>query len=238
MPILGIMAENTTNLAKERAFSNAQSHSKRVRTVKRLLPILALGLVGVAGVTIFTSLPGSGVTLDLPSTTLSDGKLVMANPNLDGFTNDERPFRVTATRAIQDLAVQDALELEELVANVELEDGLSARLTSPTGMFNSNSNRLVLPNEAFLTTSDGMQATMGQADIDIQTGAVSATKSVKIINAESTITAETMQIDAGGKRIVFEENVRVVFQPQTNNSVTQNTQTSQTVSNDPDAGIN
>lgn len=232
------MAENTKNLTKERAFRNAQSHSKRVRWGKRLLPIFALGMVGVMAATYFISRPGSGVTFDLPSTTLSDGKLVMANPNLDGFTNDERPFRVTAVRAIQDLAAQDALELEELVADVELEGGQSARLTSTIGMFNSNSNRLFLPSEAYLTTSDGMQAKMGQADIDIQTGAVSATNSVKIINTESVITAEAMLIEEGGKRIVFENNVRLVFQPQPNNNGKQETPTPQTVSNDRDAGIN
>lgn len=231
------MADQTDKWAKDQTFRHAQLHSKRVRWFKRILPIFAFVMVCAAGVTIFISRPNSSIAFDLPATTLVDGKLVMANPNLDGFTKDERPFRVTALRAIQDLAAQDALELDQLAADVELEGGQSARLTSPKGIFNSNSNKLVLPQEALLTTSDGMRATMGQADIDIQTGSVSATSSVKIVNAESTITANAMQIDDSGKRIFFEDNVRLVLEPKANNNVIQETGRTRPVSNAPDADI-
>lgn len=232
------MAENTNVQIKERAFQSAQTHSKRVRWIKRLLPFFAFGLVCIVGATVFLSRTGLGIAFDLPNTTLVDGKLVMANPNMDGFTKDERPFRVTAVRAIQDLAVQDSLELESLSADVELEGGQSARLTSPTGMFDSNSNTLVLPSEALITTSDGLQATMGQANVNIQNGSVTATNSVRIVNPESLITAEAMQIEDGGKRIVFEENVRLVLKPQSNNKNMREAQTSQAVKNAQDSGIN
>ncbi|MEM9575098.1 MAG: hypothetical protein AAF870_07705, partial [Pseudomonadota bacterium] len=99
------MAEHTNIQIKERAFQSAQAHSKRVRWIKRVLPFFALGIVLIAGATVFLSRTSLDVAFDLPNTTLVDGKLVMANPNLDGFTKDERPFRVTAVRAIQDLAV-------------------------------------------------------------------------------------------------------------------------------------
>lgn len=232
------MAVNNANLTRERAFRDAQSHSKRVRWLKRILPICSVGIVCVLGATLLISRPSSSVTFDLPSTTLVDGKLVMANPNLDGFTNDGRPFAVTAVRAIQDLAVQDELELDELAANVELKNGQSAQLTSQTGIFNSNSNLLVLPSNAFLTTSDGMRATMGQADINIQSGSVSATNSVKIVNTESVITAEAMQIEDGGRRIFFEHNVRLVLQPETSNKAIREAQISRTDDNARDEGIN
>lgn len=232
------MAEHTNILAKERAFKNAQMHSRRVRWVKRILPAFAFAIVCIVGAMTFISRPNSSIAFDLPSTTLVDGKLVMANPNLDGFTNDDRPFKVTAARAIQDLAAQDELELDELAANVELKDGQSAQLTSPTGIFNSNSNLLILPSNALLTTSDGMQATMGQADINIQTGSVSATNSVKIVNTESVITAEAMQIEDGGKRIFFEDNVRVVLRPGPSRNIVQENQSSQTMDNAPNSGIN
>ena len=232
------MAENTKNLAKERAYKNAQSHSRRVRWVKRLLPVFATGIVCVVVATIYISRPNSSFGIDLPNTTLSDGKLVMANPNLDGFTNEDRPYRVSAKRAIQDLAVQDALELEELSAVVELEDGQSARLTSSIGRFVSNANTLNLPSETILTTSDGLRATLGQADINIKTGSVEARNSIKIDNSESVITAESMQIENGGKRIFFEENVRLVLQPKSNDIGAEETETSRTANEVTDSGIN
>lgn len=238
MPILNSMAQKSTNPTRARAFKSAQTHSKRVRWFKRILPLGALAIVALVGATAVLSRAGLNIAIDLPNTTISEGKLVMANPNLDGFTSDERPFRVTAVRAIQDLEVQEALELEQLSAKVELEDGQSVQLTSSTGTFDSNANRLVLPNEAVLTTTDGVRATMGQADINIKTGSVAATDSVQIVGSETSITAQAMQIDQGGKRILFEENVRLVLKPKADIKVMENEQASRPANNAQNADVN
>lgn len=232
------MVQISANPAKERAFRNAQRHSKRVRWFKRMLPIGALAIIGLISATVIISRGGLNIAIDLPNTTISEGKLVMANPNLDGFTADERPFRVTALRAIQDLEVQEALELQELSANVELEDGQFVELTSSTGTFDSNANRLVLPNQAVLTTSDGVRATMGQADINIKTGTVAASDSVQIEGAETVISAEAMHIEQGGKRILFEDNVRLVLKPKPDIKGTENAQSSRAEDEPSNSGVN
>lgn len=195
---------------KSKTYSNAQAHSRRVRFVKRLLPVFAIIAVGGIATSMFSSRIAPDVAIDLPDSTISDGKLVMANPNLDGFTKDDRPYSVTATRAIQDLKDQTALELETLRAEVELKDGQVAVLTSDTGTFNSEANTLKLPNNATLKMSGGMVAQMGEADIDIQSGDVLASQSVKIVDSLTTITSQSMIIEDGGKRIVFDEKVRLV----------------------------
>lgn len=213
------MSQNTAQTAKQRAFLQAQTHSRRVRFVKRALPFVAIMALVAVGSTVLASRVVPDLAINLPASTIQDGKLVMANPNMDGFTSDNRPFRVTATRAIQDLKAQEAMELEELSADVELKDGKSARLTSPTGVFDSNANTLLLPNQAVLTLSDGVRAIMGQADIDIRAGTVVATKSVEVINPESQITAKAMQIEDGGQRILFEQDVQLVIKPKADNNV-------------------
>lgn len=199
--------------ADNKAFLRAKSHSRRVWWTKRLLPLAAVSAVVVMIGAVFLHRVLPDVALNLPNATVQDGKLVMANPKMDGFTSDKRRYNVTAQRATQDLRGKSALELDQLRADVELDDGRDALLVSPTGIFDNAANRLTLPEQAVLTTTDGMRAEFGRADINVQTGAVDASQNVKITSKDTTIIAETMRLKSGGKHIVFENNVQVVMQP-------------------------
>lgn len=202
-----------TTQAENAAFKRAQSHSRRVIWVKRILPVFAVCGLAAGGLYIYAAENAPDISVDLPDSTIADGKLVMANPKLDGFTSDRKPYRVTANRAIQDLTGDTAIQLEVLRADVELRDGNKARLTSPTGTFDSNTSILILPEEAVLTMSDGMRAVFGRADVNIQSGAVLATNNVHVKSEEADITSVSMQIIDNGKQIVFEDQVRVVLTP-------------------------
>lgn len=208
------MAKSGKIDATGRTYLSARNHSRHVRWVKRLLPLAAFAGILAIGVVMFASriLPEVGV--NLADSTIKDGKLVMANPMLDGFTADKRPYRVTANRAVQDLTGQDStMVLESLKADFQLKGGETAILTSDKGIFDSQSNRLALDNEAVVTTSGGMRAILGQSDIDVGSGEVWATGTVRVINEETDISSESMQILDGGGKIVFEHNVRVVMRP-------------------------
>ncbi len=195
------------------AFERAMAHSKRVGLVKRVLPAIAVAALLLGGAAIIVSENAPDVSVSLPDSTISDGKLVMANPKLDGFTSDRKPYRVTANRAVQDLAGDKPIELETLRADVELRDGKTARLVSKTGSFDSTTSILVLPERAVLTMSDGTEAILGSADIDIQTGEVKASNQVQITSEGSRITAMKMQVSGNGDMITFEDQVRVVLTP-------------------------
>jgi lipopolysaccharide export system protein LptC len=74
----------------EQAFRRAKRHSTAVRTLKVLLPGLAILIA--AGFTIYSYLltPG-GIAVDILGSSYSDGKLTMAKPRLEGYTTENRP---------------------------------------------------------------------------------------------------------------------------------------------------
>ena len=68
----------------------------------------------------YVSVPGS-VSFDVSESAYSNGKLVMANPKLDGYTKDNRPYSMTATRALQHIDKHGMVELEGIDARVPVE---------------------------------------------------------------------------------------------------------------------
>ncbi|WP_053998428.1 hypothetical protein [Ahrensia marina] len=207
------MSNVVAKTASNDAFERARRHSAKVRLYKRILPLIALiGVVIVGGVLFVSRIVPDG-SVDLASSTISDGKLVMASPKLNGVTKDKRPYRVTASRAIQDLSGETAMQLEKLVAKVELSNGAEAELNAPTGSFDDQDSILSLGEQSILTTSDGMRAVLGRADIDLASGNVAAKDKITITQKQTTIYSDSMDIHDGGKHIVFSDNVTLVLQP-------------------------
>src|SRR5262245_50493814 len=81
----------TRNRSREAEFHSARHHSRRVRFLKVVLPSLAaamaLGFLGYS----YLSKPVR-LSMDVASSAISNGKLVMSNPKLEGFTKDNLPY--------------------------------------------------------------------------------------------------------------------------------------------------
>jgi len=196
----------------EAVFKRAQRHSRRVRFLKYMLP--ALALVGVGGFIgwSYLSLPDIA-GIDVSGAAISDGKLVMANPKLDGFTKDKLPYSMRATRAIQDLGNTDIIRLEEIDAKLPVDPKTSAKIVASTGVYDNGKNRLTIDSDLTVTTTDGMTANLKSADMDMDTGTMTTSDPVEILMNGSTITALSMNMTDNGKVIVFENRVRVHIEP-------------------------
>ncbi len=197
---------------KRQIYRNAASHSGRVRILKWALPAVAVvAVVGVVIVMVVARMGIAAVDVNLAGSTIVDGKLVMADPKLDGFTPDKRAYRVAARTATQVIG-DSQISLDGLRADLEMEGGGNAWLTSDTGRFDPDRNFLTLDSRSVLETSDGLKAEFSRAEIDMASGSVSASGEVTIEQPGSSIIADTLVIENGGKRLVFEKDVSVVIQ--------------------------
>ena len=91
-------------------FETARRHSRRVRFLKRVLPIGAIAFVAVFIGAVYFSSPGS-LGFQLGSTSVENGRLVMQNPKLDGFTSDNRAYSMSASRASQIIGQGNLIDL-------------------------------------------------------------------------------------------------------------------------------
>src|SRR5512140_1822408 len=108
----------------ERAFRRAARHSRHVRVLRVTFPI---GIVAIFAIIVIAAyVKPFQVLTNLP---LDPGKLVIAGtkitmeaPRLAGYTNDNRPYEMTARAASQDLTKPGVLELTDITAKIHMQD--------------------------------------------------------------------------------------------------------------------
>ena len=212
MPAEAVTTDAPRSVDRRKAFVRAERHSRRVRWLKVLLPGLAVaGIVGFVGWS-YLSVPSvEGVAVQ--GAAVSDGKLVMANPKLDGFTKENLPYTMTAARAIQDLKNTSVIRLEDIDANVPVSAENTAKIVAAGGVFDKSANTLVIDTPVTVTTTDGMTANLLSANVDIASGQMSSADPVEIIRDGSRLEADTMHVTENGKVIVFERQVRMEIDP-------------------------
>lgn len=206
-------SQGSAETQKTGRFARAASHSARVRLLRRLVPVLAAAaLAGVAGVMAVSRLMLPGAQVDLAASAIVDGKLVIADPRLDGFTPDRRAYRVAARSATQAIG-EDPLTLRMLNADMELEDGSTAFLSADTGVFDPSASLLTLGENASLETTDGVRAHFSGARIDLDAGTFVTRQKVRVSRPGTRIVAGSLAVKDSGRRLVFENDVSVVIEP-------------------------
>jgi lipopolysaccharide export system protein LptC len=208
---ISLMAPAPANRA-EAAFNSARRHSGRVRVLKLILPIAALLLVAVFVGKSWISTPG-GVSVNLMGTAIEGGRLVMADPKLDGFTADNRAYRMTAKRAIQDIGDASRIDLEGIDARLPFDTSNWMTVAARTGVYDRASNKLDLGQEVLVVTDNGVEAKLTSASVHIGTGSIHSDEPVSIVLAGARIDADALAIKDNGAVVVFEKRVRMEIEP-------------------------
>lgn len=207
-----VLAPAVPGTVRVDAFGLAQRHSRRVRVLKFVVP-LAAALIAIAfPVYSYLAAPIS-VRVQADGTAYADGKLVMANPKLNGFTKQKLPYSLTALRAIQDVGKQDIIDLEGINAKVPLTADNVAMVNATRGIYDRAGNTMNLTSDVTVTTTDGVEAKFKSVFLDMGKGSMKTDDPVDVSRGGSRITADKMSVQDNGKVLVFENKVRVNIDP-------------------------
>jgi len=195
-----------------RDYSRAVRHSRRVRFLKRAIPLgafLAVALVvGITFLNPFASVGG----LTLGPVSVSGTRIVMDNPRLTGSQGEARPYEVTALEASQDVREPHLVDLRELRARLTLDAGGNvARVEAATGRFDTQAEFLELTRDVRVVSTSGYTVDLRSASIDFKTGNVTSPDPVRVEFDSGTIEADGINVVENGKVITFEGNVRSVL---------------------------
>lgn len=193
-------------------FRKAERHSRRVRVLKIAFPLIAVvASCFLLGYSLLFSV--SGGTVDPGSMSIDSGNLVMDNPSLDGFTKENLPYSMTAARARQAIGGNaNAIALEEIRATVPINADDQATISAESGTFDRQNDRLTLKNAVTLTTTSGVVARLQSAEVDIGSNELTTDEPVEIDMEGMRVRANTFRAD-GSSRLIFEDRVRVEFDP-------------------------
>lgn len=196
------------------AFAQARRHSRRVRMLKFVLPAAALLVSALfLGYSLRPSTLGGG-KIDLGTASIEDGNLVMANPTLEGFTEEDLPYTMTAARARQPIGTPTgAIDLEEINATVPIDEDNQAVISAAAGTFDRQNERLTLNGEVVLETTSGLVARLRSADVNMADRSLTTDEPVEIDMNGMHIEAETFRASNGGGVLVFERRVRMEIDP-------------------------
>ncbi len=210
--VLSVPAMDRQARTRTDAFGRAERHSRTVRLLKFALPVAAAAMIaGFVGLSILST--PTAIPVNQEGSDFAEGELVMANPKLEGFTKDGRPYSMVAGRALQNFDDQGIVMLEAIDATVPVDKGNWARVQTDSGVYNRTDNTLDAKTDITVTTSDGMIAKLKSAFLDINNGNLKTSEPVDIQANGATIRAGSMAILDNGKRIVFEARVRMDIDP-------------------------
>lgn len=192
-------------------FQAAQRHSIRVRVLKTVLPVAALAVAVVFSWYTFLAAPASALKIQLDPS--ESGKLIMTSPELNGYTKDNRPYSMVAERAVQDAQKSGVIALEGIKAQLPVGDKDKAEIDAQSGIYDSVNGSLLFDNAFTVTTTDGLEAKLGSANVNISNGEMSTDMPVDIRTDNAHIRAGNMKIQESGKVVVFEGKVQLTIEP-------------------------
>lgn len=190
------------------AFANARRHSSRVRLLKIILPIAAILMVAVFASRSWLAVP-AGVSVNLAASGVENGRLVMADPRLEGFTGDNRAYTMAATRAIQDIGGGSRIDLEEIEARVPFDENGWMTVVAATGVYDSDAETLDLDKDVKIVTDTGITALLKSAVVDIAASSLASSDPVDITMEGTRIKADSMIVKDNGATMTFDGRVRV-----------------------------
>ena len=195
---------------REAAFRAARRHSKFVRRLRRILPVV--GILTCLGFFAALWVANSGPGLLLTAAILARNALTMDNPRLTGSA-DGRTFEVSARRAVQNLSDLTVLALQDIDGRFEIDDINTASISAVNGRFDTNSEVLVLSDSILMRATNGYAATFTEATIDLKAGTLESTKPVALTSPNGTISADRLSAGHGDGVVRFEGNVRMTIVP-------------------------
>jgi lipopolysaccharide export system protein LptC len=201
----------------ERAFRAAVRHSRRVRILRIAVPAVAvLALVGGIG---FPALLNpmrmlAKLPVDIGSVVVSGSKIMMQQPRIAGFTRDNRRYDLTAQAAGQDVTKPELVELQGIHATMEMQDNAVFDMTARNGLYNSKTELLTLSDNIVVTSTNGYEAQLSEAVLDIHAGKIVSEKPVLVKTSTSNIDANRMEVTDGGDVMRFERGVTVLLMPE------------------------
>lgn len=197
---------------RERAFGSARRHTFLVRFFRMALPIGSIGLV--ISMIVFARAPSVGdFDVDIARTTIESNSIVMENPRLTGFDDEDREYRVSASRATQKLTSPDQVRLEDIRAEIIAEGWGETSVTAAGGDFDNSARTLNLFGGIKLNSTEGYRLSMENADIDFTEGTLKTPNPVTIEFQGSQTSGDNLSVTNNGKLIVMEGRVQTTLMP-------------------------
>ena len=184
-----------------------QGHTQRVMALRTLLPVAALLVLAVVLFWPFVSRQ----LIALPPIP-SMPQLTMEQPRFSGTDDQNRPFSLSAERAIQQPNRLLLIDLEKLEANMTMSDGTPVSGSALRGRFDQEKKRLWLGGNVQVQQPSGkVRFTTSEMFVDFSRRAVWGNRPARLSGDFGTIEGERFRVYDGGRIMMFTGAARAVL---------------------------
>lgn len=194
------------------AYDQARRHSRHVKRLKIVLPVIAFIIAAIFVVVsvIRAYLPDE---LQIENATIENGKIVMQNPAISGRNKQGISYSMKAERALQDIANPDIITLKKIHAEMPVNDTLIATVDAASGIYDRGGNTLNMDEPFTITMNNGVNADFRSAYLDINAGEMESKQPIAISMNGGSIVAQRLRMTDKGRIVTFEGMVRVNVEP-------------------------
>ena len=197
---------------------DALAHSRRVRRLRVLLPVIAgLLLAGFIGVATLRSVDESFL-LRFAGLTRDGEGLRMVNPSFSGLDSSGRAFLVTADSAEQDEVRNDRIDLVRPLAQAAVDTPEQATVTSERGVFFNNEKLLNLSGDVVMLYGGDYVFRTEKASLSFEDKRMYGDEPIEGEGPAGRLRADGFEAFDDGGRLLFSGDVRMRVTPSSKSS--------------------
>lgn len=194
---------------RQAAFKRAQTHSRAVYILRRLLPVMAGLCCCLYFITGKFSFQYKGIKASVEKINVSKNELKMTNPRLEGHDKKSGSYLVTAATATQKSNTPYVIHLQTVDGKLDHPKNGTVYLKANNGVFNTKKEILELAGDMEIKAPNGMTARLDRAKIVFKKQKITSDRPVFVEMESGTIRADRVEIDGLAKTLIFSDRVRV-----------------------------
>jgi lipopolysaccharide export system protein LptC len=188
------------------------AHDHLVAVLRIVLPA-AVGVV--AAMMVFLPLTSGGevsFVLDRNKVEVSKERLKVQAASYRGQDNKGQPFVLTAQSAVQKSAADPIVDMERLMAEMRLPNGL-AKLAAPSGRFNPLTQQVDVAGPITFDGPNGYSLKSNAATVDLKKKTMEGKGGVSGTVPQGTFTADSMSADLDNRVVRLDGRARLQIAP-------------------------
>ncbi len=188
-------------------------YAATVTALKFLLPALTIALILLVALWPQYLLEGGRFQIVAdPTGDVGIDRLSVVNARFQGSDSRNRPFSVSAERAVQDLRDDDLILLAQPKAEITLEDGAWVALWGAEGSYRRDSEILQLAGGVGLLHDRGYKIHTSSASVDLKGGTAEGSEPVDADGPFGKLHAEGFRVAERGDIVQFIGKSRLVLE--------------------------
>lgn len=185
-------------------------YSRLIRWLRLALPLTALAIAAI--VFTWSGPRQSLLTADMkPELKKTIGKNELVSPRFENTDAQNRPYTLTAQRAVQDEQDGNIVILDKPVGDMMLDNGHWVAMESAEGIFQQSERKLLLRGNVRLFHDGGYQLDTPELHIDVQNNTALSDKDVYGQGPEGTIEAKGLEGDNVKGTLIFKGPAKLVL---------------------------